>query len=60
MTEFVLTRRDGKTARFSAERFVQDGSGTRFYDAEGNVVASFADGLIATVAPAGLTFEDEA
>ena len=26
MTEFVLTRRDGKTARFSAERFVQDGS----------------------------------
>ena len=51
MTEFVLTRPDGKTARFSAERFAQDGSGTRFYDAEGNVIASFADGQIATVRP---------
>ena len=60
MTEFVLTRRDGKTARMTAARFVQDGSGCRLYDADGNVLASFADGQIATVAPAGLTFEDEA
>mgnify|MGYP006365369977 CR=1 FL=1 len=60
MTEFVLTRPDGKTARFSAERFVQDGSGTRFYDAEGNVLAAFGDGQISNVVPAGLTFDDEA
>ena len=60
MTEFVLTRRDGKTARISAARFVQDGSGTRFYDADGNVLASFGDGQISNVVPAGVTFEDEA
>lgn len=60
MKEFILTRSDGKTARLEADRFSQDGAGTQFFDADGAVIASFGDGQIKSVAPAGLTFGDEA
>lgn len=38
--------KDGAVETVKAERMVTDGAGTRFYDAEGNAVAVYRDGLI--------------
>lgn len=44
---YQVTRRgDGLVAQIEADRYVQDGSGTWFYAADGGTVASFRDGII--------------
>lgn len=60
MAKFSVTRRVGGTAEIEAHRYEKDGSGTRFYDADGGTIASFEDGVIAEVVPAGITFSDVA
>lgn len=42
-----------------AERFVRNGSGTYFYDADGNDVASFGDQEVTAVMPDGTTGSNE-
>lgn len=50
---FKITFRDGtEPITVTAEKFVTDGSGTRLFDANGDTVASFSDGLVAMVVPA--------
>lgn len=56
MPEYKITRSDGQVATLTAARYVRDGSGDRFYDEDGNTIASFPDGDRVTVVPAGLTF----
>lgn len=43
-----------------ADRFVRNGSGTYFYDAAGNDVASFGDQEVSAVLPHGATGSNEA
>lgn len=42
-----------------AERFEKTGSGTYFYDADGNQVAAFGDGEVKAVIPTGTKGGDE-
>lgn len=42
-----------------AERFEKNGSGTTFFDADGNQVAAFGDQEVGTVIPAGTKGSDE-
>ncbi|MDN5789224.1 hypothetical protein [Pseudorhodobacter sp.] len=56
MKSYQVTRKDGATGTISAASFVTDGAGTRFYDADGGVVASFNDGAIASVLDASVVF----
>lgn len=60
MAKFNVTRRVGGSAEIEAHRYEKDGSGTRFYDADGGVIASFEDGIISEVVPAGIVFSDSA
>lgn len=53
MKKFKVSFRDGSDDLIvSAKRFVTDGAGVRFYDEEGELVASFMDGHVARVIPA--------
>ncbi|NGN44996.1 hypothetical protein G6N74_28470 [Mesorhizobium sp. CGMCC 1.15528] len=44
--KFVVTMSDGTTKKINAHRMERDGSGTRLYDAEGEMVASYYDGEV--------------
>ena len=44
----------------TAERYVKTGSGTYFYDADGNDAGSFGDQEVGTVLPADVKGSDEA
>lgn len=55
---YRLTNKLGQTAVLEAARYEQDGSGVRFYDASGAIIASFYDGEIRTVVPASVEFGD--
>lgn len=51
--QYRVQPRDGTPALLiEAASFVTDGSGTRLYDAEGSVVASFYDGQVSSIFPA--------
>ena len=56
MKAFQVTRKDGATGTINATSFVTDGAGTRFFDAEGGIIASFSDGAIASVMDAAIVF----
>lgn len=58
MPKYKVTRKDGKTATIEAARFITDGAGTRFFDEDGGVVASFTDGALRDVMDAAITFDD--
>ena len=49
--QYKLTNKNGQSATIEAERYEQDGSGVRFYDADGNMVISYYDGMIRSVEP---------
>lgn len=50
---YVVKLKDGTTITLpSAAREERDGSGVRFYDADGNGCGSFADGEVAYAFPA--------
>lgn len=55
--QYKIVTRKNQTATIEAERYEQDGSGTRFYDADDEQVASFYDGEIRSVVPASVVFE---
>lgn len=54
MTTWTVTRHDGTTLQIAAARFLTDGSGTRFFDADNAMIAAFADGQVTAVVPAEL------
>ena len=54
----IYHRRLGTTT-IEAHRYVQDGSGTRFYDANDQQIASFYDGEITSVMPAAVAFDND-
>lgn len=56
--QYRLTNRDGAQAVLDAAHYERDGSGTRFYDLDGNEIASFYDGELRSVVPASVTFTD--
>ena len=57
MTKYVIVRRsDRATATVDAARYEHDGSGDRFYDADDNVIVSFADGILESVTPESVVF----
>ena len=55
--QYKLTNKSGQTAVIEAERYEQDGSGVRFYDADGNMTVSYYDGLIRSVEPADIEWQ---
>lgn len=57
MIPYTVHFRDGSTATITADHFEADGSGTRFFDAEGGLVASFYDGEARRVLPASAPVE---
>lgn len=58
MPKYKVTRKDGKTATIEAVSVVTDGAGTRFYDADGGIVAAFTDGQLRDVMDAAISFDD--
>lgn len=44
--KFIVTKADGTVKKVTAHRMERDGSGTRLYDAEGEMVASYFDGEV--------------
>jgi hypothetical protein len=44
--KFVVRMADGTTKKITAHRMERDGAGTRLYDAEGEMVASYYDGEV--------------
>lgn len=59
MPTYKVTHKFKGTAEITADRYVSDGSGTRFYDEDGKPVASFADGQIIDVVDASVTFTND-
>ncbi|WP_058099435.1 hypothetical protein [Paracoccus sp. MKU1] len=57
MANFKVIRADGAQATITADRFESDGAGTRFYNEDGGVVASFTYGQLTDVYPADVVFE---
>lgn len=55
--QFKVTDKNGRRATIEADRFEQDGSGTRFFDAEGNQIVSYYDGVIRSVEPVNIEWE---
>lgn len=55
--QYRITDRQNRTALIEADHYEQDGSGTRFYDADGKQIASFYDGEIRQVVDASVNFE---
>ena len=51
MTMWTVTPRHGAPLQIEAARFTTDGSGTRFVDEDGEMIAAFSDGLVASVIP---------
>lgn len=51
MTTWTVTRHHGTPLQIEAARFITDGSGTRFFDEGGAMVAAFVDGQVASVVP---------
>lgn len=45
-------------ASIEAHRMERDGSGTRFFDENGDTVAAFGDGEITSVVDASIVFEE--
>ena len=57
MKKFRLTNKNNQQATIEAASYTQDGSGTRFYDEDGNQITSFYDGEIRRVEPETLNWE---
>lgn len=55
--QYRITNKKNQTATLDADRYEIDGSGTRFYGENDEVIASFYDGEIISVVPAALQFD---
>lgn len=49
MAKFKLTNKKGQIAEIEAADYTKDGSGYRFYDDSGKLIADFADGELSSV-----------
>lgn len=56
--KFLVTFSDGKKAKVTAETMKRDGSGFYFYDKDGNQVANWADGSVASAVDASAFAEE--
>lgn len=60
MKTYKVYFRDGSFAEFDASRFENDGSGTRFYGDDGQLIASFYDGEVRRVLPKSASVQQPA
>lgn len=51
MKDYNVVLFDGTQLVINAARFVTDGMGTRFFDAAGETVAAWSDGMVKAVWP---------
>ena len=56
MAQYKLINDKGQTATIEADNFVTDGGGTRFFDANGVLLAAFGCGQLQSILPTSLVF----